>query len=82
MKFNWDVNGKRINAGDRLTRNGLFFLAFTVYGWQFIAPYFIPQPHPPIDVGLIKGLESIVTGVFWFMIGRNTAPAKEDQQGQ
>lgn len=78
MKINSDITGKRINWGDRLARNVLFLLAFGVYSWQFIAPYFITQPHPPIDVGLIKGLESIVTGIFWYLIGRNTAPAKED----
>jgi hypothetical protein len=79
MKWNSDITGKRINWGDRITRNGLFFFAFLVYAWQFIAPYFIKQPHPPLDPGLIKGLESIVTGIFWFLIGRNTAPAKEEQ---
>lgn len=75
----FDVNGKKINWGDRFTRNGLFLLAFLVYAWQFIAPYFTTQPHPPLDPGLIKGLESIVTGIFWFMIGRNTAPAMEQK---
>ena len=79
MKSMFDISGKRVNWGDRLTRNALFILAFAVYAWQFIAPYFIQQPHPPLDPGLTKGLESIVTGIFWFMIGRNTAPVQEQK---
>jgi hypothetical protein len=72
-----DINGKKINAGDRLTRNGLFILLFLLYGFQFVAPYFMVQPHPPIDPTLLKGLEAMVTGVVWFLIGRNTQMAKE-----
>lgn len=79
-KSMFDINGKRVNWGDRFTRNALFVAAFAVYAFQFVAPYFIPTPKPPLDPGLIKGLESIVTGMFWYMIGRNTAPLAEQQQ--
>jgi hypothetical protein len=48
-----------------------------LYGFQFVAPYFMVQPHPPIDPTLLKGLEAMVTGVVWFLIGRNTQMAKE-----
>jgi len=52
-------------------------MAFSIYAFQFIAPYFIAPPHPPIDPALMKGLEAIITGLFWFLIGRNTQPAAE-----
>jgi hypothetical protein len=75
--WNKDVNGKTINWGDRFTRNALFVLLFLLYGFQFVIPYFLPQPKPPIDPTLLKGLEAMVTGVVWFLIGRNTQMAQE-----
>ena len=77
-----DINGKKINWGDRITRNALFCFLFVVYGFQFIAPYFISPPVPPIDAALIKGLESAVMGVVWYLIGRNTQPANESKPEQ
>lgn len=74
-----DINGKRINNWDRITRNALFIMAFSIYAFQFIAPYFFDPPHPPIDPALMKGLEAIITGLFWFLIGRNTQPASESK---
>ena len=77
MKMAFDASGKRINAGDRITRNALFVFLFVLYGFQFVVPYFIPQPKPPIDPTLLKGLEAMVTGVVWYLIGRNTQMAQE-----
>lgn len=75
-----DINGKRINWGDRFTRNGLFVFITCVYGFQFIAPFILPKPTYELDPGMLENLKAIVQGLFWFMIGRNTQPAKEEGQ--
>jgi hypothetical protein len=30
-----------------------------------------------IDTGMMESLKAIVSGIIWFMIGRNTQPAQE-----
>jgi hypothetical protein len=75
--LNKDVNGKRINWGDRITRNFLFIFLALVYGSQFYLPYILPKPSPEIDTGMMESLKAIVSGIIWFMIGRNTQPAQE-----
>jgi len=72
-----DTNGKRINNWDRITRNGLFVFVTVVYGFQFIAPYFLPKPSFEIEPSMLENLKAIVQGLFWFLIGRNTQPASE-----
>jgi len=74
-----DINGKKINWGDRITRNALFVLLTAVYGSQFYLPYFLPKPSHELDAGMLESLKAIVSGIIWFMIGRNTQPANESK---
>jgi hypothetical protein len=76
-----DVNGKRINIGDRITRNGLFVILTLVYSSQFYLPYILPKPSHDLDAGMLESLKAIVSGIIWFMIGRNTQPAQEKPPG-
>lgn len=72
-----DINGKRINNWDRVTRNGVIVMFCGVYCFMFIAPYFGLETRKENDPTMLKGLDTLVTAIVFFLIGRNTQPAKE-----
>ena len=72
-----DISGRRINWGDRLTRNIIFGFFSAVYGLQFIAPHFGFVPEKEIDPTLMKGLDTLMAMIIGYLIGKDRMQAKE-----
>ncbi len=79
MKSMFDVSGKRINAGDRFTRNAVLVILVLTYCTQFIVPYFGLPANSGLDETTHRGLENIVLLVIGYLTGRNNAPAQEQK---
>ena len=73
----YDINGRRINWSDRITKNFLFIMLMLAFIGRLFAPYWLPIPDDKQDSGLVETLKTLITAVIFYNIGRETTKAQE-----
>lgn len=77
MNF-FDVNGRRINWGDRFTRNAVIVAVIVIFGLRVFMPYFKePVYEDKQSEALILCLVGAINLIFGYFLGRNQNQVEE-----